>query len=145
MEDIRIREFNSADTSQAVNLWKQTPGVGVGSSDSAQAIETFLQRNPGLSFVAVNAAGGCVGTLLCGHDGRRGYLYHLAVHPDFRRRGIGRALVERTLDGLKQAGISKVHLFVFADNELGKAFWRNQGWLERDDLQIMSQSLSDPC
>lgn len=144
MEEIRIREFSSADTPQADDLWKQTPGVGVGSSDSVQAIETFLLRNPGLSFVAMDAADACVGTLLSGHDGRRGYLYHLAVHPDFRRRGIGRALVERALDGLKQAGISKVHLFVFADNELGKAFWRNQGWLERDDLQIMSQSLPNP-
>jgi ribosomal protein S18 acetylase RimI-like enzyme len=138
---IIVRNFTLEDFSPALKLWEHTPGVGVGQSDQKEAIQIFLERNPGLSFVAVTEAGQVVGTVLSGHDGRRGYLYHLAVNPDHRRLGIGRRLVDAATQALAAAGISKVHLFVFDENELGKAFWRSRGWTPREDLKIMSLTL----
>ena len=140
-ESIIVRNFTLEDFNSALDLWKQTPGVGVGQSDQKEAIQIFLERNPGLSFVAVTETGQIVGTALSGHDGRRGYLYHLAVNPAYRRGGIGRRLVDAVIQALTAAGISKVHLFVYGENELGKAFWRSQGWEQRDDLKIMSLTL----
>jgi ribosomal protein S18 acetylase RimI-like enzyme len=140
-ESIIVRNFTLEDFNSALDLWKQTPGVGVGQSDQKEAILIFLERNPGLSFVAVTETGQIVGTALSGHDGRRGYLYHLAVNPAYRRGGIGRRLVDAVTQALAAAGISKVHLFVYDENELGKAFWRSQGWEQRDDLRIMSLTL----
>lgn len=140
-ESIIVRNFTLEDFNSALDLWEQTPGVGVGQSDQKEAIRIFLERNPGLSFVAVTETGQIIGTALSGHDGRRGYLYHLAVNPGYRRRGIGRQLVDAVTQALTAAGISKAHLFVFDENELGKAFWLSQGWTPRADLKIMSLTL----
>jgi N-acetylglutamate synthase len=82
-----------------------------------------------------------IGAVLSGHDGRRGYLHHLAVAPDCRRQGIGRALVDACLDGLAALGIQKCNIFLLADNDLGKAFWKHNGWNERDDLKVLQK----PC
>jgi len=138
---IDYRPFTMQDFDDAYALWKRTEGMGLSCSDGPTAIERFLVRNPGLSFVA-SLEGRLVGTLIAGHDGRRGYLYHLAVGEDVRGQGIGRELVSRVLAELKAQGIDKAHLFVFGDNESGKAFWRKVGWTERIDLVVMS---SDAC
>ena len=84
-----------------------------------------------------------VGAVLCGHDGRRGYLHHLAVATSHRRRGIGRELVERCMDGLRREGIAKCHLMVYHHNAAGQAFWRSIGWHGRDDILLMSRNLGD--
>lgn len=118
-------------------LWKHIEGIGLSSADSEESISSFLKKNPGLSFVACESAR-IVGTILCGQDGRRGYIYHLAVHPDFRRRGLGRKLVQRCLDALQEAGINKCHLFVFQNNLTGMAFWKSVGWESRHDISAMS-------
>jgi N-acetylglutamate synthase len=120
-------------------LWAQAEGVGLHDhSDSWEGIESYLTRNPGLSFVA-RAGGAVVGAALAGHDGRRGYLHHLTVHPDYRRQGIGRRLVDRCLGALQEAGIPKCHLFIFTDNVSGIAFWESVGWTPRNDLRIVSK------
>jgi len=118
-------------------LWERTPGVGLGDADESPAIARFLDRNPGLSLVAC-AQERLVGTVLVGHDGRRGLIHHLAVDDGARRRGIGRCLVESALRGLASAGIAKCHLLVFADNAAGRAFWAAVGATSRDDLAICS-------
>jgi ribosomal protein S18 acetylase RimI-like enzyme len=100
----------------------------------------FLQKNPGLNFVAIEN-GKIIGTCLCGSDGRRGYLYHLAVDPSYRRKGIGNALVERTLDALAEQGIQKCHIMVFGTNESGLAFWKNGGWITRPEIVLMSHNV----
>ena len=100
----------------------------------------FLARNPGLSFVA-EEEGRIVGAVLCGNDGRRGFLHHLAVEKDRRRSGIGRDLVERCLSALAAAGFRKCHLFVLADNIEGQRFWRKIGWEERTTLKVMSRDV----
>jgi N-acetylglutamate synthase len=121
-------------------LWQQTDGVGLSSADSRDAIHSFLEKNPGSSFVSI-VDGRIIGTILSGHDGRRGYIYHLTVHPDYRRQGLGRKLVVQCLLTLKEVGIQKCHLFVFQHNASGIAFWKSIGWTLRSDIQAMSMSI----
>jgi putative acetyltransferase len=134
------REMNIQDYDGLLDLWKRTPGMGLSSADRKTAIEFFLDRNPGCSYVTVET-GKIVACLLAGHDGRRGYLHHLAVDPEFRQRGIGSKLVNISLDILKGMGIEKVHLFIYNDNELGKKFWSALGWELRQDIGIMSLAI----
>lgn len=132
-----IRAFEVGDHAQAHALWESMAGVGLSSADSLENIATFLRRNPGSSFVAVSD-GRVVATILCGHDGRRGLIHHLAVAPKARRQGAGRALVERALAALRREGIEKCHLLVFNDNTDGRAFWRGIGADERTTLDVFS-------
>ncbi|WP_322806604.1 GNAT family N-acetyltransferase [Thermanaerothrix sp.] len=117
-----------------------SPGVGLSQADTLQSLAHFLERNPGLNWIAKDECK-VVGTLLCGYDGRRAYLYHVAVHPEYRRQGIGTALVKRCLDTLKNMGVEKAHLFVYTDNFDGIAFWTSLGWHPRNELLIMSYNL----
>ena len=133
--DIVYRPLSDGDFSLCLDLWRSTPGVGLSSSDNPEAFSRFLGRNQGLSFAAVSE-GAFAGTVMCGHDGRRGYLYHLAVGVPFRRRGIGTRLVDLALEALRGEGIDKCTLFVFGDNESGKAFWSAAGWTRRTDLLV---------
>ena len=135
-----IQTFSIDDYNEVLALWQATPGVGLSDADSRAGVAAYLARNQGLSFVA-RVEGRLVGAVLCGTDGRRGYLHHLAVHPDFRRQGIGQALAERCLAELKAQGINKCHLFVFAGNADGRAFWERTGWKQRTDLEIMSKGI----
>ena len=80
--------------------------------------------------------GRIVGTVLAGHDGRRGFIHHMAVLPEYRRHGIARAMARRAVEKLKEDGISKTHIFVFRDNELGQSFWPSIGWKKCDDLTV---------
>jgi len=136
--DYTIREMTMDDYDEAFSLWENTEGVGLNVSDSREAIDSYLDRNPGFSFVAY-ADGKLVGTVLCGHDGRRGYLHHLAVDKRYRSEGIGRALVEACLSALGKLDIWKCNVFIYADNDEGKAFWKQNGWFSRDDLDVMQK------
>lgn len=138
-----IRPFLMEDYLRCYEMWSRTPGMGLSDSDSEDGIRTFLERNPGLSFVAEDGAGGIQGTVLAGHDGRRGFLYHLAVSPECRGRGTGGELVMAALDALRAQGIVKCHIMVLENNAIGQAFWSRQGWLKRDDLFIYSCDLID--
>lgn len=115
-------------------------GVDLAVGDAPADIARFLDRNPGLSFIAL-AGENLIGAVLCGHDGRRGYLHHLAVDGSFRRHGVGRALIDRCLDGLRAAGIGKCNLFLRRDNEIGFAFWQRTGWVDRVTLRMMSRTI----
>ncbi len=136
----KLREMRIGDYEAMYDLWKRTPGVGLSEADSRPNIERFLSRNEGLNLVW-EEQGAIVGTILCGHDGRRGYLYHLAVDERFRRLGIGRTLAAESLRRLRERGIGKCHLFVFADNEAGVRFWTLNGWKLRNDILICSHDL----
>ena len=125
-----------------MDLWKSTPGVGLSSADEKEPIEGFLARNPGLSFVAEHE-GMIVGTILCGHDGRRGLIHHLVTSASFRRRGLGRLLLRAGLQALRADGIEKCHLLVFQSNESGLAFWRSVSATERKEMALFSISTND--
>ena len=138
--DYTIRELATSDYDALYAFWQQTPNIGLSSADSRQAISAFLERKPGLSYAAVRK-GEIVGSVLAGHDGRRGYLYHLAVMPEHRRNSIARRLVEAALSRIREAGIQKCHLMIFRENEVGKQIWRRLGWELRKDIDIMSRPL----
>ena len=127
------------DYDQVFALWSQCDGVGLAEGDSREDIRAFLKRNPRLSFVA-ERSDTIVGAVLSSHDGRRGFLYHLAVAAGQRRSGIGQALVKRCLAALKDVGIPKCHIVVFARNRSGRQFWKRIGWVERTELRMMSRS-----
>jgi putative acetyltransferase len=93
-----------------------------------------------MSFVA-KTEGRIVGAVLCGHNGRRGYIHHLAVHPQFRRKGIGTTLSDQCLRSLRAAGIQKCHLYVYNDNETAIRFWVEAGWTSRTDIGVISREI----
>jgi putative acetyltransferase len=130
------------DHAAAMTLWRITPGIGLSAADEAEAMQSYLQRNPGLSQCA-RVDGLLVGTVLAGHDGRRGYLHHLCVREDFRHRGIGSQLITRALEGLGALGLEKVHAFLFADNETGRRFWDRIGWTWRTDIGVVSMNMAE--
>lgn len=136
-----LREFTIGDYEATYQLWQNAEGIGLSEADQRENVARFLAVNPGLSFIA-EQGGRLVGGLLCGSDGRRGFLYHLAVEKSHRRAGIGRALVQRCLAALASAGMRKCHIFVMADNQEGKLFWKRNGWEERTTLVIMSHDVA---
>lgn len=137
---VRLNTFTINHYEQAYALWSTTKGIGLSDADSKENIQEFLIRNPLLSVVA-ERDGQLVGASLAGHDGRRGYIHHLAVADQHRRMGIGKKIVEACLDNLKNAGIAKCHLFIFHENLSGKEFWESIGWSYRSDLGIISKTL----
>lgn len=137
--NIELREIQIDDYDRIYALWNSTPGMGLSNADSLQNIGKFLTRNGGLSF-CYEKDGRIIGTILCGHDGRRGYIYHVTVAEEFRGNGIGRALVEKSLLKLREEGIDKCHLFVFTDNDIGNAFWLSSGWIIRNEIAVYSRN-----
>ncbi len=141
MPSCTIREMTDGDYDAVYALWKTTPGIGLSEADERRNIAVFLEYNRGLSFVA-EAGGAIAGAVLGSFDGRRGYLHHLAVAPGFRRSGIGRTLVARSLEALRGRGVRRCHIFVMAGNEDGRRFWERVGWFRRDDLAVMSKDVA---
>jgi ribosomal protein S18 acetylase RimI-like enzyme len=137
---IQIRKMISSDYASAYKLWQAMPGMGLSSADREEALLSFLSKNPHTCFIAEDE-GKLIGTILGGSDGRRGYLYHLVVHPDYQKHGLGKKLVQTCLDALHAQGIEKCHIFVLADNAEGLKFWQKVGWKLRDDILILSKSL----
>lgn len=136
---VRFEALQPADYAAAMDLWNRVEGVRA--HETGDEFARFLARNPGLSLAA-RREGKLIGAVMCGHDGRRGYLYHLAVDPAYARQGIGREIVRRCLDGLKKAQITRCTIFVIRSNERGKAFWLKSGWFVREDLEAMAFDLA---
>ena len=136
----RIRTLTIADYEPVLRLWQETEGIGLNESDDRGHVRSYLRRNPGMSFVARHGAE-IVGAVLCGHDGRRGYLHHLAVAKAHRKKGLGKKLVNACLAKLRRLKIQKCNIFLFADNAAGEAFWKHNGWIERSDLLVMQKKL----
>ncbi|MBW9156082.1 GNAT family N-acetyltransferase [Clostridium tagluense] len=125
------------------HLWSNTTGMGIRSlDDSKNGIYKFLLRNPTSNFVAIINSE-IVGVILCGHDGRRGYIYHAAVKINYRGQGIGKALLKAVYYALEQEGITKSGLVVFKTNEIGNSFWKSQEWEERTDLNYYSNAINN--
>ncbi len=138
-----IREMKIEDYDNVFALWKTIKGFGIRSvDDSKEGIERFLKWNPGLSVVA-EEEGTIIGAILCGSDGRRGCLYHVCVHKNFRRQGIGKSMVIWCMEKLKELQINKVSLIAFTQNDVGNAFWKEIGWTKREDLNYYDFTLNE--
>ena len=138
-----IRVMTIEDYDEIFALWMKIKGFGIRSvDDSREGIDRFLRRNPTTSIVAVED-GKIVGSILCGHDGRRGCFYHVCVDPDYRMRGIGRTMVVKAMEALKEEEINKVCLIAFAENDIGNAFWNEIGWTKRLDLNYFVFTLNE--
>ena len=138
--NVEIRPFSIQVYDAVFALWQKCEGIGLSQADSRESIKAYLRRNPGMSFIAMSGDT-IVGAVLGGHDGRRGYIHHLAVEAGYRRRSVGRRLVERCLNALAQAGIQKCHLFVMNHNHEAIAFWQSVGWTPRNDIGVMSSDI----
>jgi ribosomal protein S18 acetylase RimI-like enzyme len=125
------------DYDAVLQLMRDTPGISLRDADSRDSTERYLQRNPQLSFVA-EVNGVLCGCIMSGHDGRRGYLQHLLVLPEYRRQGIANALVERCVASLEALGIHKCHLDVFKTNTTAARYWQSLGWKLREDIDRYS-------
>ena len=140
---MNIREMKIEDYDKVFALWKTIQGFGIRSvDDSKEGIERFLKWNPGLSVVA-EERGEIVGAILCGSDGRRGCLYHVCVHKEYRRQGIGKTMVVWCMEQLKELQINKVSLIAFTQNDIGNAFWKEIGWTKREDLNYYDFTLNE--
>ncbi|MBQ0027059.1 MAG: GNAT family N-acetyltransferase [Lachnospiraceae bacterium] len=137
-----VRAMTIEDYEQVKALWLKIKGFAIRSiDDSYEGVERFLMRNPGISVVAIED-GKIIGAILCGHDGRRGCLYHVCVDPEYRLRGIGKEMVVFCMKALQDEGISKVSLIAFTKNDIGNAFWKQIGWTKREDLNYYDFTLN---
>lgn len=140
---VNIRVMTIEDYNGVYDLWINTPGMGLNlTDDSREGIEKYLKRNPTSSFVAEDE-GKIIGVIMSGHDGRRGYIQHTAVLPEYRNQGIARRLVEHAMNALDKEGIQKVALVAFERNKTGNAFWEHIGFSPREDLVYRNKNIHD--
>ena len=140
---IQIRTMTLEDYPGVKALWMSIKGFAIRSvDDSYEGVEVFLKRNPTTSVVALDGDE-IVGAILCGHDGRRGCLYHVCVREDHRMRGIGKSMVVFCMQALKEEKINKVSLIAFTQNDIGNAFWKCIGWTKREDLNYYDFTLNE--
>ncbi len=134
---MQFRNLEISDYDAVMALWRACAGVSLRDADSREGIERYLMRNPGLSFVALEG-GQIIGTIMAGHDGKRGYIQHLAVADRWRKHGVATQLVANCLDALKSAGIVKSHVHVLGDNRAGRGFWLRRGWHHLAEIAMYS-------
>lgn len=138
-----IKPFEITKYDEIYALWMSCKNMGFNNvDDSYEGIKKLVTKNPLTCFVA-EENGTIIGTILAGNDGRRGYVYHLCVAEDFRKQGIGKKLIDVMLEGMKQEGISKVALVVFAYNDTANAFYEKIGFSKRDDLYYRNIALKE--
>ncbi|WP_028973199.1 GNAT family N-acetyltransferase [Spirochaeta cellobiosiphila] len=139
---MKITTMTMNDYPAAYQIWTQAEGVGLRTLDDSEAgIQKFLERNPNTNFVC-KVEDNLVGTILCGHDGRRAYIYHALVAEEYRSRGIGRNLVNKLIQALKEEGITKVGLVVYTNNNQGNLFWEKLGFDQREDLYYRNKVIN---
>jgi ribosomal protein S18 acetylase RimI-like enzyme len=116
-----------AHRTQVVELRQRVFGYRTGHNAPHFAIDKKLAVSDGLFFVA-EAGGRVVGSIMAGYDGHRGWIYSLAVLPEYRRRGLGSRLMRHAEERLRLLGCPKINLQIMEGNEAVEAFYRNQGY-----------------
>jgi len=134
---VQIKEMTIDCYDEIFAMWQITSKRALSKADEKDEIEYYLNRNKGLSQIAV-ADGKIVGTVLAGHDGRCGFIHHMAVLPEYRRRGIAKAMADTSIKGLAKQGIYKTHIFTYQDNSCGQGFWSSLGFEKRNDIFVYS-------
>jgi len=137
---ITTRVFRIEDYERAIDLWKRVEGIEIAEGDEKEGVELFLARNPDLSRVA-ETSDGMVGVALCGQDGRRGYIYHLAIEPGYQQQGVARQLVNECIKGLQKVGLKRALILVAEDNPRAQAFWHRCGWEDVPFASVMGIDL----
>lgn len=138
-----IRKMKIEDYDNVYDLWMSCVGMGLNNlDDSKEGIDKFIQRNPDTCLVAEKDSQ-IIGVIMVGNDGRRGYIYHTAVRPNYRRMGIAGKMVDEAMNELSTLGINKAALVVFDRNSAGNAFWETQGFTVRDDLIYRNKALTE--
>ena len=137
---VEIRVMTVSDYDGICEVWENHRGTNP-VDDSYDGFAKYLRRNPTTSFVAEDN-GKIVGTILAGHDGRRGLFHHVSVLPEYQKQGIGKMLVDHAMDALEKEGITKVLLVVFKDNDNGNAFWEHLGFTVREDLYYRNKYIN---
>ena len=135
--NLNVRPMTTDDYDEVFAMWQITTKRALSDADSRENIAFYLKRNPEMSQVAV-AHGKIVGTVLCGHDGRRGFIHHMAVAEEYRRHNIAKRMALTALEALVNDGIKKTHIFCYTNNNLGQSFWTALGWQKRDDVFVFS-------
>lgn len=125
--ELAIKSFTIEDYEPVINLWHETDGIVLSDTDEMEPMKIFLHRNPGLSLVAY-IENTLAGVILCSHDGRRGYLHHLAVKKEYRNQKIGSTLVKKCLKKISEEGIKKCNIFILDENDKGMKFWEKNGF-----------------
>lgn len=133
---MRIEKYSNKSYIEVIELWKKT-GISVSSSDTKEELEKMYNRNPQL-FLLGKMKEKVVGVVMGGFDGRRGYLHHLAIDPEYQKKGYGRLMVDNLIKKFRKLGVHKVHLFIEKNNKEVVKFYQNLGWKIRDDLIMMS-------
>ncbi len=140
---INFRTMTIDDYDRVYELWINTPGMGLNTTDdSREGIDKYLKRNPTTSFIA-ECDGKIIGVIMAGHDGRRGFIHHTAVLPEYRNQGIAKKLVDCAMSALDKEGINKVALVAFKKNDVGNGFWANIGFTERNDLVYRNKNIHE--
>ena len=140
---MQIRKMGIADYDEVYSLWTSCKGMGLNSlDDTKDGIAKFLRRNPDTCFVAL-IDDKIIGAILVGTDGRRAYIYHTAVHPDYRKQGVAKSLVDTTLSAVENLGINKVALVVFSRNQIGNDFWEKMGFTTREDIIYRNKTIKE--
>ena len=137
---VKVRVMTIDDYNGICEVWKNHGGINP-VDDSAEGFAKYIRRNPSTSFVAEDN-GKIVGTILAGHDGRRGLFHHVSVLPEYQKQGIGKMLVDNAMDALEKEGITKVLMVVFKDNDNGNAFWDHLGFTVREDLYYRNKYIN---
>lgn len=142
LDNITYHSFCKDDCQEVLDLWGNIPGIllHINGEDSIDGIIAYLERNPNFSHIAKHNSK-IIGTVMCGHDGRRGFIYHLAVDKQFRNMGIGKTLLQMSLEKLKQINIKKCLLFVTKGNTDGEAFYKSLQWQEEDVVKVYAKIL----
>ena len=144
MSNFTLRMMTIEDYEEVNSLWMSISGFAMRSiDDSKEGVMRFLERNRGLSVVAVDEQGKIAGTILCGHDGRQGAFYHVCVRTDVRRHGIGKDMVVYCMKRLREERINKIRLVAFEENESGNAFWNGIGWVKADGFNCYDFTLNE--
>ena len=133
---MKIEKFTIELYEEIVMLWRKA-GISVGSSDTREELERVLQRNPNL-FLIGKLDNIVIGVVIGGFDGRRGYVHHLAIDPDYQKKGYGKMIMDELIEKFRKIGVHKIHLFIEKYNKNAIEFYRNLGWDIRDDLIMMS-------
>jgi len=141
---MRVSRLTIEDFEKASVLWKETPGIGSACVESKERLTSFLRRNPNLSF-KLSDSDAIVGTVLCGHDGTRGYLHHLALAAAYRGQGMGKMMVDRSLEGLRRLGISRCHFFIDSHNGESDELWKTLNWNEQREVKVYSHDIELPA